>query len=271
MRRLWCNEEITLIGRKTLLEQKIKPRVDNPNWRFFLIGERDCGKTALLEAAFDLCVRQKKTLIHASKPHAEICKQIIRDWDLETDTERKTPTVIEMEAAILRTSGNVLFVDDLHRASAVKKIDFLRTLAERHKICGAVLSGAAKENLKPLLGVMGSEIRVPKLSRADAIKLSERVCVHLGSRLRYTAVANASKGMPGKIVAMAQANEIQRAEVRSSDEEINIAPLFLLCASCVILFRYIGRATDSSDLVLLGGVGVVFLIFLRAIFMRGSR
>ena len=268
MRRLWCREDITLIGRKTLLERQIKPRVDNPNLRFILVGERDSGRTALLEAAFDLC-QLKKTLIHAGKAHSEICKQIIRDWNIETDTERKNPTVVEMEKAILQTTGHALFIDDLHRSSAVKKIDFFRTLADRHKVCGNILSGVVKENLKPLLSKMGSEIKIPKLSRPDALKMAERVCLNLGSRLSHPDVANASKGLPGRIVSMALAYEIQRYEIRSSDEEIDIAPFFLLLAACVVAFRYIGRATNASDFVLLGGIGVVGLIFMNAIFKKG--
>jgi len=269
MRRLWCNENIAMIGRKSLVEKKIKPRVSNPNLRFFLSGPSQVGKTALLEAAFDLC-QGSKSLIHAGKPHSEICKQIVKDWNLAVDCENSKPTVLEMEAAILSCSGNNLFIDDIHRSSSVKKIDFFKTLADRHKVCGSVLKGAGKENLKPLLAKMGQEIKIPKLSREDSLKLSERVCQFLSSRLSHVDVANACGGLPGKVVSMAHSNEIQRNEIRSREDELDIAPLVLLGAASLVIFRYLGRATDATDFVLLGGLGMVGLIFARGLFMKGK-
>jgi len=268
-RRLWNNPDISLIGRRTLLEQQIKPRIDNPSLKFLLTGEREVGKTALLEAAFDLC-RTAKSFVHAGKPHGEICKQIVKDWNLDVDSEKSKPSILEMEKAILSCSGNALFIDDLHRSSAVKKIDFFKALADRHKLCGSILKGTAKENLKPLLAKMGSEIKIPKLDREDTLKLAERVCIHFASKLSYVDVANAATGLPGKIVTAAKSNEIQKSEIRSRSEEIDLSPLFLIAGACLVLFRYIGRVTDATDFVLLGGFGMVGLIFMRGIWMQGK-
>lgn len=268
MRRLWCNPKICLIGRKTLLEQKIKPRVCSNSLRFILTGPRDTGKTALLEAAYDLC-SDKKSLIHAGRPQKTILEQLVLDWGVVVDSKKK-PTVELLKKALLSCSGYTLFIDDLHKSSSANKIDFFRTLADRHKLFGTIRSGAAKENLKPLLSKMGKEIYIPPLQRQDSLKLSEKVCIHLGSSLSHIDVSNACNGLPGRIVTMANTNEIQRNEIRSKDEEIDISPLFLLLICCLVIFRYVGRAQDATDYVLIGGMALVIILFARYFFQRGK-
>lgn len=269
MRRLWCNPDITLVGRRTLLESKIKPRVNNRSLRFILTGTRDVGKTALLEAAFDLCTSSKKSLINAGRPLKTILEQIAREWGVVVADKTK-PTVEELKGALFGCSGNILFIDDIHKSSAVSKIDFFKVLADRNKLCGAILVGAGKENLKPLLSKMGKEIRISALGRKDSKKLSERVCINLGSSLSHIDVSNACSGLPGRIVSMANTNEIQRNEIRSRDEEIDISPLFVLLLCCLVVFRYIGRAQDATDYYLIGGLSLVLILFARYFFQRAS-
>ncbi|MCP4024438.1 MAG: hypothetical protein GY729_21525 [Desulfobacteraceae bacterium] len=266
---LWQEDSITLIGRRSLLERQIKPRVNNPSLRFLLVGESGAGRTALLEAAFKICNFEKKSLISCKENHSEICKKIIADWELDVDCEKSKPTVVEMEQAIFGESGHIIFVDDVQRATSAKKLDFFKVLAERHKVCGTMQKGTARAKIKPLLGMMGKEIKVSKLNRVNSLKMAERVCVHLSSNISHIDVANNCKGLPSKIVNFARTNEIIRNEIRSQDEEIDIAPFFLMFLACIVVFRYIGRAMQATDFVLLGGVGMVFLIFARGFLLKG--
>lgn len=269
MRRLWCNPNIGLVGRRSLLERRIKPRVNNNSLRFILSGSRNVGKTALLEAAFDICTN-KKCLINAGRPFKSILEQLISDWGISIPGDSKKPTVEIMKSALLSCSGHTLFIDDLHKTSSVSKIDFFRTLADRHKIHGAILSGAGKENLKPLLSKLGKEIYIPPLNRQDSLKLAKKISIELGSSLSHIDISNACHGLPGRIMTMANTNEIQRNEIRSKDEEIDISPLFLLLICCLVIFRYVGRAQDATDYVLLGGMALVIILFARYFFQRST-
>ena len=270
MRRLWCSPDIGLIGRRSLLEQHIKPRILNDSLRFILCGSRDVGKTAMLEAAFDLCPG-KKSLINAGRPQKSILEQLIFDLGVTIPgNTQKKPTVEIMKSTLLSCSGYALFIDDLHKTSSAAKIDFFRTLADRHKIYGTILSGAGKENLKPLLSKLGKEIYIPSLNRQDSLKLAKKISIHLGSSLSHIDIRNACNGLPGRILTMANTNEIHRNEIRSKDEEIDISPLFLLLICCLVLFRYVGRAQDATDYVLIGGMALVIILFARYFFQRGS-
>lgn len=262
MRRLWTEiDGGTLIGRKQLLERKIKPCLIHPARRFFLSGDGEVGKTALLDAAFDL-TEGKKCLIHGGTAHREICMQIVTAWELQVEASGK-PTAQDLEKAILRSSGNVLFIDDLHRLTT-KRIDFLKTVASRNKVCGSLPSGTTREPLRPLLAHMGDEIHVPRLSYKDTLRLAEKVCQHLGSALTAKEVAGAARGLPGRVVVFASTGHIQSNEVRSRSEEIDISPLLLVGFAMLILLRFVGKAVDEYDLTLIGGASMVVLMLLRS-------
>jgi len=258
---LW--KEIGLIGRDNLLKRKILPRVKSQTKRFIIKGDIGVGKTALLEWAQEHT--PGSALINCCTHYGGILDILIEAWGIETDAKK----VAEKETAVLQSAGNTLYADDLHKATP-KLIAFLKVLSERNKVSGAMRSGIRiKEELKQLLWSCET-YKLPRLARKDALRLSEKICLHFGARLSAVDVANAASGLPARIVNTARTGEIQRDEVRTQAEEIDIAPVFLMLAAGLMVFRYLGRVTDATDFVLLGGVGMVGLIFVRGIFQKGK-
>lgn len=270
MRRLWTEIDGVLIGRKQLLERKIKPALSHPTRRFILVGDAEAGKSALLEAAHDLCASSQKCLIHGGAAHRDVCLQIVSAWDLSVETTGSgKPTARDYAAAILGSSGNVLFIDDLHRLTQ-KRIDFFKAVATRNKVCGSLLKGGIKEPLRPLLAHMGDEIKVPRLSHHDTFRMAEKVCRHLASPLTPAEVATAARGLPGRVVTFAAAGYVQKTEIRSRDEEIDVSPLILICLAVLLIFRVVGRALHETDLLVLGGAALVLFLIFRIFFSRGK-
>lgn len=257
-------KKIGLIGRDNLLKSKIVPRVHSPTKRFVLKGEAGVGKTAILQWAYDL-QEGKKAFVSAAVQYGTFMKQIAEQWELDMEGKKRST---DFEDAVFAEQGHSIYVDDLARATP-KLLDALRVLSERHKISGAMRSGVKiKEDLKQFL--WGCEtIKVPKLDKKDTLRLSEKMCLELGSKLSHYKVAHYSGGLPGRIFSAASAGEIGRNQIRTASEEIDISPIFLIIIACMVIFRYFGRALDATDLTLIGGASMVLVIILRGAFMRG--
>jgi hypothetical protein len=268
LQRLWTEIDGVLVGRRSLIE-KMKPYLDHPTKRFFLRGERDVGKTALLEAAHDLSPGAK-AFVNGAMSHRELCRIIVESWDVEVEHPGSKPTIGEMERAILKTFDNALFVDDVHKLGSGGKIDLLRAIADRNRIYGTILNHTPRESIRPLLAKMGDEIIVQRLSRRDTLKLAKKVCLYLGSKLLAGDVATAAAGLPGKVVLFASTNLIQRDEIRTKDQEIDISLFFLIGLVCLMIFRYVGRAVDQHDLTLIGASAMILTIIVRGLFFRGK-
>lgn len=257
---LW--QQIGLIGRDRLLEAKILPRISGEK-RFVLKGDAGSGKTALMQ----WCAEHtpNSLLISGTNTYAQIVKEIADAWQVEADS----PKLPDIERAILTQTGRTIYIDDLHKAQP-KLLTLLKILAERHRVCGAILTGIKlKEELKQLLwGV--ETLSLPHLSKADALRLAEKVCLAYGSKASARDVAGASQGVPGKIVSFAAAGEVTRTATHLKSEEIDIAPMFLVAGGLFVLFRLIGRATDATDLTLIGGASMVIMMLLRLFLAQGK-
>lgn len=264
---LWRMDGIGLIGRDKFLKNRILPRIKSPNKRFILKGEVGVGKTAVLQWAHSTTKQiTQSAFITCGSPYADILDTIITSWQVRSSGKK----AVEKEREILTSCGYVLYVDDLHRATP-KLIKFLKLLNEKNKISGAMLSGVRlKEELKYLMWSCETHT-LPRLKRPDALRLADRTCSYFDARLAPVQVANASRGLPGRIVNMSRSGEIQKDEVRTQSEEVNIAPLFMMMLACVVVFRYLGRAIEATDFVLVGGGSMVFLIFARSVFQKGNK
>ena len=258
---LW--QQVGLIGRDALLSNKLYPRMRSSEKRFVIKGDAGMGKTALMQ----WCATNtpNSLLISGANTYAQVVKEIADAWGVEADS----PKLPDLEKAILTQTGRTIYVDDLHKAQP-KLIALLKILAERHRVCGALLAGIKlKEELKQLLWGVES-ISLPRLDKAAALRLSEKVCLAYGSKASAKDVAAASQGIPGKIVSFAAAGEVSRNEVLLKSEEIDIAPMFLVAGGAIVLFRLIGRATDATDLTLIGGASMVIMMFLRLFLSKGK-
>ena len=258
---VWQN--IGLLGRDALLAHKIHPRMRSRDQRFLIRGEAGSGKTAILQ--WCQAHTPHSVLISASNTYANIIKAMIDAWNIESDS----PKVADLEELILATSGKTIYIDDLHRANP-KLLALLKTLSERHRINGAILSTAKiKEELKQVLWGMET-VNLPRLDKEDALRLAEKACLALASRASYRDVAAASKGLPGRIVSFAASGEAPREQIHLKSEEIDISPVFLIAAVVIVALRLLGRAINATDLSLIGGASVIVLMGLRMFLRKGK-
>ena len=258
---LW--QQVGLIGRDALLSNKLYPRMQSREKRFALKGDAGTGKTALMQ--WCAANTPNSVLISGANTYAQIVKEIADAWQVEAESQK----LGDLEKAILSEQGRVIYVDDLHKAQP-KLIALLKILAERHRVNGAILAGIKlKEELKQVLWGMES-VSLPRLDKAAALRLSEKICVALGSKASYKDVAAASHGLPGRIVSFAAAGEVSRDTVYLKAEEIDLAPMFLVAGGAIVLFRLIGRATDATDLTLIGGASMMIMMFLRLFLAKGK-
>ncbi len=260
---LW--KEVGLIGRDRLLKQKIFPRVSGGSKRFVLKGPAGCGKTALLEWAADH-TPGKVALVNGGATYAAMVREIAESWDAEIEGTK----VADYEYAILSECGHTIYVDDLHKTND-KKIEILKVLSERNKVHGSMLSGVRTgESLKQLLWFM-EVLTIPKLSKPDAARLSESVCLKLGSKASAKEVAAFSRELPGRIVSFATAGEVSRYEVHLKSDKIAIAPVLLVMAAGVVVLRVLGRAIEATDITLVGTSGMVLMVMLRMLVQQGNK
>lgn len=263
MEALW--HDTTLIGRDKLLQHKIVPRIHSRTKRFVLKGEAGVGKTALLEWSHEH-TEGRSALVSCAMQYSSLLRTIADAWGVAISGR---PNVSELEEAILKETGHTLYVDDLHRATP-KTMNLLKTLAERHKISGALRAGVSlKEDLRQFLWTC-EVIQVPRLKNYYTRTLSEKICVLLGSKVSFHQVAHASGGLPGRIVAAATSGEVRRDEVRLASEEIDISPFLIFCAVCTVLLRVFGRAVGATDLAIIGGAAIIVLFVVRGL-MRWGR
>ncbi len=261
-----------MVGRRTIFEGKIKPALLSRGG-FVLKGEAGVGITALLEACQDLYTAQGRgqvALVSGKEPVGKIMKKIVADWGIEVETEKRKPTVAEMERAILQESGNLLLVDDMQRLTS-KVLDFMTAVSQYHRVCGGlrITKRAMKEELRQLLWSM-EEFRLSRLGREEAVTLSRKVCQHFGASVSFQDVANASSGLPGRIYASAKAGKVIRHEVRMQAEEIDLSPVLFFGLCCLVVFRYLGRATDATDFVLIGGASIMLILLGKNLMSSGK-
>jgi len=261
---LWQSEKVGLIGRDKLLSQKILPRINSHDKRFLIKGDAGTGKTALLEWA-QANTPGKSILIRGAATYAQIVKDIVTEWELDAEGNKLT----DYEKAILSETGHTIYIDDLHKAQP-KLLALLKILAERHKVCGSILAGIkTKEELKQLLWGLET-ITLPRLEKQDALRLAEKVCIALGSKASFKDVAAASRGLPGRITSFAASGEVSREEIHLQSEEIDISPVLLIAGGMLVLFRVLGRATDATDLTVIGGMAMIIMLFLRVFLQKGQ-
>lgn len=265
---LWQHEKVGLIGMEnsphTRAITKIFQRVKDPTKRFLVKGDAGTGKTAILEWA-QANTPGKSILIRGAATYAQIVKDIVTEWELDAEGTKLT----DYEKAILSETGHTIYIDDLHKAQP-KLLALLKILAERHKVCGSILTSIkTKEELKQLLWGMET-ITLPRMNKQEALLMAEKICVALGSKASYKDVAAASRGLPGRITSFASAGEVSREEIHLQSEEIDISPVFLIAGGLLVLFRILGRATDATDLTVIGGAAMIIMLFLRMFLQKGQ-
>ena len=263
MDTLW--KQVGLIGQDRLLKQKIFPRISGGTKRFVIKGPAGSGKTALLEWASEH-TSGKTALVNGGATYATMVRAIAEAWEADIEGTK----VADYEYAILSECDHTIFVDDLHKTNE-KKIEILKVLSERNKVHGAMLSGRqTNEQLKQVL-LYAEVLTIPHLNKKDAARLAESVCLKLGSKASAREVAAFSRGRPGRIVTFATAGEVSRHEVYLKSDKIAIAPVLIVAAAGVVLFRVLGRALGATDITLLGSAGMLVMLVIRMLVQQGSK
>jgi len=267
--RLWADPAIGMIGRKTIFAGKIKDILESASG-FVIKGEPGIGLSALLEACYDVAqTKGKVALVSGKDPLSAILKSIAEQWNIDIETEKKTPSQAEIQRALLAEKGHLILIDDMNRLSP-KGIDFIKLMNQYHRVSGAVHSGKTmKEELRQILWSK-EDIKISRLDSKHSVILAEKMCQHFGTAVSFRDVANTSMGLPGRIYASAKSGKIIRNEIRMASEEIDLSPLIIISLCCVMLFRYLGRAIEASDLVILSGIGIIAMIVGRSLLTAGK-
>ena len=263
-------QTVGLVGRDNLLKTEIWPRVKHQK-PFILLGPAGIGKSALLEWAYEHA-RGKKALLNATNTVRENMQAICRGWDLEIiDEEGKTKPISRaplalLEKAVFKADPGVIFLDEFDKATPAF-IRRLKPLAERHTLIAAGKSNFKKEELKRLTWGM-AEIKVPPLPPKDRLELANRLVKHFGAGIAPSEVASASRGFPARILAMCR-GEVETKSIKVEGEEIDLSPVFLLGLAGLVAVRYIAVGLESTDLYILGGLGMGLGVFARFFLYRG--
>jgi len=261
---------IGLIGRDKLLKKEIHPRITKGK-PFFLTGKRGTGKTAILEWAHHSLQEGRKAYVSAQLPPKELLVFIVEQWGLEIEVEGKkispqkvTSTVLDK--AIAKENKGIIFIDDIHKASPTL-IRRLRLWKERFCLYIAGTPPYREELKQVLWGLKEYEIHpIPKDQRT---RLAQRMCEHYEALISFHEVAQASRGIPGRMAAMAMAGEVEDTSHRVEGEELDLSPVLLLGIVAIVAVRYIGMGLNETDIYVLGGIGAGFTLFLRYFLFKG--
>ena len=264
--------EIGLLGRDKLLQREILPRATRKKAPFLLSGARGVGKSAILQWAHDHAP-EPKAYLQASKPVKENLHEIIRAWGLSVEREGKAvssdrATIAELERVVMAQTGGTLFVDDLDAATPA----FLRRLKawrERFTVHAAGVPPFSREELRRIIWGL-KEVTVHPLPTNERDRLALAVCQHAASPSAPREIAQASRGYPARIWAMAR-GEIETTAPRVAGEEVDISPVLLLGLAGVVVTRFIGMSLDEADLYVLGGFGMAAAMVARFFLFRGMK
>ena len=263
-------QKIGLVGRDNLLKKEIWPRIKNPK-PFLLLGPAGIGKTAILEWAYQNC-NTKKAYLSALNTVRENLQAICRGWDLEViDEEGKEKPISRasiaiLEKAVFKADQGVLFIDEFDKATPAL-IRRLKPLSERHILIAAGRPNFKKEELKRLTWGM-AEVNVKPLGPKARLELAHRMVRHFGTPVTPSEVAQASRGFPARILAMCR-GEVETRSVKVEGEELDLSPVFLLGLAGLVAVRYIAVGLESTDLYILGGLGMGLGVFARFFLYKG--
>ena len=265
-------KEIGLLGRDNLLKTKIMPRLKS-RVGFVLVGQRGIGKTAILEWAYDHA-DGRKAFISCSNSTKEILSDICYSWGLEVmnpDGEimpRSKWQLPWMEKAILAEQGHIIFIDDVQMMKPAT-IQRFKAFRDRFVLICTAVPPIRKDDLKRMLFGL-QYIDVPPLAKKDMERIGNKATTKIQSSTPVIDAVHAARGIPAHLLH-ALRGEVTPDAVRGKDEEVDIAPAFLLLVAGMMAFRYIGRGLDSTALTLLGGVGMAGTMIFRFFLFRGMK
>jgi len=262
--------EVSLLGRDRLLVKEIYPRARGKKPPFLLTGPLGVGKSGVFEWAYQNA-SGRKAFVSAASTVREILIGIVRGWGLTLGGDGKglrpeRAPISLLEIAIMEEEEGKIFLDDIQRSTPAL-LRRLKVWRERFTVYACGVPPFNKEELKRNLWGL-KEIEIEPLNEDDRLKLAQQVCIAIGSDKSPTEVAQASRGFPGRIVAMAL-GEVEHTSPRVRGEEIDLSPILILLLVGVVALRYIGIGLSDTSLYILGGLGMGLMIFFRFFLWRG--
>lgn len=254
-------KDIGLIGRDRLLS-KIHSRIKSGN-PFVLIGEPGIGKSAVLQWGCEHDPNPNRAMIVCSKSYADIMK----DMCDQIGIDRTKKSTADLERELLSNTGYTIYLDDLHRATP-KLVDLIKALRDRHLLFYACRDGKLKENIRQVLWGVES-FGLDKLDRKNSIRIVSLAVVKFACKIPVSQVVSAASGVPGKMYSYITTGNIPREDTRMRSEEIDIAPVLLIGLFCVVMFRYIGRSVNATDLTMIGYGAMILTIVGRGLLSKG--
>ena len=258
-----------MFGRDNLLKKEIWPRLKEKK-PFFIVGPAGIGKTALLEWCFEQA-SGPKAMLCATRTVRENMQALCKGYCLEATNEegKKVPisraNVASLERSVFRAEPGIIFLDEFDKCTPAF-IRRLKALAERHVLVAAGKQ-PKKEELKRLSWGM-AEVRVPPLPHKARQEMALKVTAHFGSKVPPSEIVRASRGYPARLVALSR-GEIAQGPQRVEGEELDLSPVLLVGLAGLVAVRYIAVGLESTDLYILGGLGMGLGVFARFFLYRG--
>jgi hypothetical protein len=211
--------------------------------------------------------------VSAQLPPKELLVSIVEQWSIEIELEGKKVnpqklTSNMLDKAIAKEQDGTIFIDDIQKASPTL-IRRLRLWKERFTLYVAGTPPYREELKQVLWGLKEYEIGpIPKDKR---VELAQKMCEHYEAALSFHDVARTSRGIPGRMAAMAIAEEVEETSHRVEGEELDLGPVLLLGIVAIVAVRYIGMGLNQTDLYILGGLGMGVAMILKFFLFKGMK
>ena len=124
-----------------------------------------------------------------------------------------------------------------------------------------------REELRPFVWGL-KEIKVPVIPQEDRERLAVKLLSEYNATISIEETAKASRGIPGRMKAMALANEVEDTSDRVEGEEIDISWSLLVMIALLVSVRYIGMGLGRFDLYVLGGLFMALGLIVRFFLFR---
>ena len=246
-----------IIGRDKVIKEQLYPRIKEGK-PFLIEGQAGIGKTVLLKWCFENCTDKEKSYFSCNWRYQQCIKEIAAAIEVSGADKM---SVLTLEKAIISSGRKAtLFIDNIENIKP-QMLNFLNSISG-WKMYFAGKNGKIREELKPIIwGVKRVAIR--NLSLEDSEKVAKLAIASTSSVIDFRSVVDSGKGVPGRIWAMCR-GEVVDDDEKVLGEEIDIFPvLAVFIIGFMICLRYMGKASGSGDLYLIGGIGMGIAIIIR--------
>lgn len=255
-----------LIGRDRILSKSLQHiRKTKPG--LYVIGSKGIGKSAILQWLFEH--HGKGAFISCRTPKKEILKEIVASIGVETEKSLDRLQVPELEKIVLQARAGILFIDNAEELKPALR-SFLEPMRDRKWVFVLACSNVKAGYEKLYWGL--KRVELDPLKWDDSLRIAKNIIQKEGLKADPMVVARLSRGYPARIVLLARGEAVPlSADERRKEDEINIAPVLLICVSLGVAVRVVGLGTGMQDLYILGGLATAFGLLARFVMVEARR